>query len=67
MSTQDGRNTPRKIIQHLRHHYPDVPIDPVHDKEAWPTGVKSSPSATQVSWSITPEMALGWKKVRSEG
>lgn len=34
MSTQDGRNTPRKIIQHLRHHYPDVPISPVHDKEA---------------------------------
>lgn len=67
MSTQDGRNTPREIIQHLRHHYPDVPISPVHDKDAWPIGAKSFPGAGQVSWSVTPKMARRWKKVRSEG
>lgn len=65
MNTKDWRDAPRKMTQHLRHHYPEVPH--VNNKEAWPMSAKSFPGAGQVSWSITPEMARRWKKVRSEG
>lgn len=65
MSKNDWRDAPRKLSAHLRQHFPDVPIDTEHNKEAWPMHAKTFPGDGQVSWSITPEMARRWKNVRS--
>ncbi len=60
MTIRQWRDAPKKLPQHLKHHYPDVP--------GWPlVGVwgKAIGGEGQVFWGITREQADRWTAVRA--
>lgn len=65
MSIPQWRDAPRKITRHLNKHYPNVPRDRRGDP-VWPLHAKTRPEhPSEVSWAISPEMAVLWRQARS--